>query len=155
VASRIVARLTERRILVVLCVAQATAQSGTFAVPALLPTLIDIWSLRNTEARWITGICYAGYTLSVKIYIASTALTPAANLGYALVADGFWSALLVRALRLRVRDIYECTRKRLTFASSSAAALAVHVLPVEILEALRLLLQEAYPMQIVDERHRS
>jgi hypothetical protein len=92
--------------------AQATAQIGTFVVPALLPTFIDIWALSNTEAGWITGIYYAGYTLCVpvlasladrmdakKIYVASTMLTATANLAYALVADGFCSALLFRALR--------------------------------------------------------
>src|ERR1044072_5636129 len=104
-------RLIRTPLVVRICAAQATAQIGTFAVPALLPTFIDIWSLSNTEAGWITGIYYAGYTVCVpvlasltdrmdakKVYIASVTLTAAANLGYAMVADGFWSALLFRAL---------------------------------------------------------
>lgn len=103
--------MIHRRVLVAICIAQATAQIGTFAVPALLPTFIDAWSLSNTEAGWITGIYYLGYTLCVpvlasltdrmdakKVYVASVSLTAAANLGYALLADGFWSALLFRAL---------------------------------------------------------
>lgn len=105
------ARAIQKRVLVAICLAQATAQIGTFAVPALLPTFIDIWSLSNTEAGWITSIYYAGYTLCVpvlasltdrmdakKVYVAGTMLTATANLGYALVADGFWSALLFRTL---------------------------------------------------------
>jgi MFS family permease len=98
-------------VLIVICLAQATAQIGTFAVPALLPTFIATWSLSNTQAGWITGIYYAGYTLCVpvlasltdridakKVYIASVSLTALANLGYGLLADGFWSALIFRAL---------------------------------------------------------
>jgi hypothetical protein len=101
----------ENRVVVAICAAQATAQVGTFAVPALLPTFITEWSLSNTEAGWIAGIYYAGYTLCVpvlasltdridakRVYVASTILTTVANLGYAPLADGFWSAFLFRAL---------------------------------------------------------
>jgi MFS family permease len=99
------------RVVVAICLAQATAQIGTFAVPALLPTFIDVWTLSNAEAGWITGIYYAGYAVCVpvlasftdridakKVYVASVSLTAAANLGFAMLAEGFWSALLFRAL---------------------------------------------------------
>jgi MFS family permease len=103
--------MMRERVLVAICLAQATAQIGTFAVPALLPTFIDLWALSNAEAGWITGIYYAGYALCVpvlasltdridakKVYVASVGLTAAANLGFAMLADGFWSAFLFRAL---------------------------------------------------------
>jgi MFS family permease len=94
-----------------MCAAQACAQIGAFAVAALLPTLIAIWSLTNTEAGWIGGIYYAAYTLVVpllssltdrvdarRIYLGSVALTAVAFAGFAWLATGFWSALAFRAL---------------------------------------------------------
>jgi predicted MFS family arabinose efflux permease len=99
------------RAVVVMCLAQACAQIGAFAVAALIPTLIPAWSLSNTEAGWISGIYYAAYTLVVpllssltdrvdpkRIYLASVALTAIAFAGFAWVATGFWSALAFRAL---------------------------------------------------------
>lgn len=99
------------RLIWAVCAAQSVAQLGAFAVPALLPTFIDLWRLSNTEAGWLTGIYYAGYTLSVpvlvsltdridpkRIYLAATALTTFAMLGYGWLADGFWSALFFRTL---------------------------------------------------------
>jgi MFS family permease len=99
------------RPVVVMCAAQACAQIGAFGVAALLPTLITLWSLSNTEAGWIGGIYYAAYTLVVpvlssltdrvdpkRIYLGSVALTAVAFAGFAWVATGFWSALAFRAL---------------------------------------------------------
>jgi predicted MFS family arabinose efflux permease len=103
--------VSTRRIVWVVCTAQFLAQVGAFAVPALLPTFIQSWDLSNSEAGWITGIFYAGYTVTVPvlvaltdrlpakwIYLIAVAMTVAAHLGYALLAEGFWSALLFRAL---------------------------------------------------------
>jgi len=100
-----------RRGVVAMCGAQACAQIGAFSVAALLPTLIAVWSLSNTEAGWITGIYYAAYTVAVpllssltdridakRIYLGSVALTAVAFAGFAWIATGFWSALVFRAL---------------------------------------------------------
>jgi len=96
---------------VAMCAAQACAQIGAFSVAAVLPTLISVWTLTNTEAGWISGIYYAAYTLAVpllssltdridpkRIYLGSVALTAMAFAGFAWVATGFWSALAFRAL---------------------------------------------------------
>jgi MFS family permease len=96
---------------VAMCAAQACAQIGAFSVAALLPTLIAVWSLSNTEAGWISGIYYAAYTLVVpflssltdrvdpkRVYLGSVAVTAIAFAGFAQVATGFWSALAFRAL---------------------------------------------------------
>ena len=87
------------------------AQIGAYTWPALLPGFIAEWHLTNREAGWITGIFYAAYTLSVpilvtltdridarKVYLSGVALTIASHLGFAALADGFWSAAVVRAL---------------------------------------------------------
>jgi predicted MFS family arabinose efflux permease len=99
------------RAVVAVCAAQTCAQIGAFGVAALLPTLIDEWSLSHTEAGWVGGIYYAAYTLAVpllssltdrvdprRIYLGSVALTALAFAGFAALATGFWSALAFRAL---------------------------------------------------------
>ncbi|HUK64199.1 MAG TPA: MFS transporter, partial [Dongiaceae bacterium] len=94
-----------------MCGAQACAQIGAFAVAALMPTLLAVWSLTHTQGGWISGIYYAAYTLAVpllssltdrvdprRIYLGSVALTALAFAGFAWAATGFWSALAFRAL---------------------------------------------------------
>src|SRR5689334_25379374 len=103
--------MTLTRGVLAMCAAQACAQIGAFSVAALLPTLIAVWSLSNTEAGWISGIYYAAYTLTVpllssltdridpkRIYLASVAVTTIAFVGFAWMATGFWPALLFRPL---------------------------------------------------------
>jgi MFS family permease len=103
--------MTLSRGIVAMCAAQACAQIGAFSVAAVLPTLISVWALTNTEAGWISGIYYAAYTLAVpllssltdrvdpkRIYLGSVALTAVAFAGFAWSASGFWSALGFRAL---------------------------------------------------------
>jgi predicted MFS family arabinose efflux permease len=87
------------------------AQIGAYTWPALLPGFIAEWHLTNREAGWITGIFYAAYTLSVpilvtltdrvdarRVYLSGVALTVASHVGFAALADGFWSAAVARAL---------------------------------------------------------
>ncbi|MBT6138107.1 MAG: MFS transporter [Rhodospirillaceae bacterium] len=93
------------------CMAQVLAQIGAYAVPALLPSFIDMWSLDNSEAGWIIAAFYGGYVLAAPflvsltdripakwIYVAAVSMTAGAHLGYAYLADGFWSALVFRVL---------------------------------------------------------
>ena len=69
------------------------------------------WHLSNSEAGWITGVFYAAYTLAVPVlvtltdrvdaravYLSGVALTVASHLGFAAFADGFWSAMVARAV---------------------------------------------------------
>ena len=99
------------RIIAIVCTAQVFAQIGAFAVPALLPVFIERWELSGTEAGWIIGAFYASYTLTVpvlvsltdrvdpkRVYLGAVLLTAVAALGYATLADGFWSACLFRAV---------------------------------------------------------
>ncbi len=99
------------RLIAAICAAQVLAQIGAFSVAALLPSLIAEWSLSNTEAGWVTGIFYAGYTLSVPllvsltdrvdprtVYLFGVSTIAVAAGGFALLAEGFWSACLFRAV---------------------------------------------------------
>jgi MFS family permease len=91
--------------------AQMLAQLGAFALPALLPGYIERWSLSATEAGWLVGIFFAAYVVMVpvlvgltdrmparRVYMFGTGLTALSHLGFALLADGFWSAFILRVL---------------------------------------------------------
>lgn len=94
-----------------LCLAEVAGMAGAFSFPALLPHFKAIWGLSASQAGWINGIYFAGYTLAVplltsltdridarRIYLISCCIGIVANLGFALAAIGFWSALIFRVL---------------------------------------------------------
>jgi MFS family permease len=104
-------KITPVRLVVLVCAAQVCVQVGAYVWPALLPGMMLRWSLSNSEAGWITGVFYAAYTVAVpilvtltdrvdakRVYLAGVALTVVAHLSFALLADGFWSAVAARAL---------------------------------------------------------
>lgn len=91
--------------------AQVLTQIGAFTLPALLPTYIARWSLSATEAGWLISAFFAAYVLTVpllvsltdriparRIYMLGTALTALSHIGFGLLAEGFWSGLLLRAM---------------------------------------------------------
>jgi predicted MFS family arabinose efflux permease len=102
---------TARRLVAVVCAAQVLVQIGAFFWPALLPTIMPLWSFTNSEAGWITAIFYGAYMVSVpvlvtltdrvdpkRVYLFGVAATVVGHLLFALYADGFWSAFAARAL---------------------------------------------------------
>ena len=104
-------RSTAARLVAVVCAAQVLVQIGAFFWPALLPQMMPLWGLTNSEAGWITAVFYAAYMLSVpvlvtltdridakRVYLFGVGCTIAGHLLFGLFADGFWSALASRAL---------------------------------------------------------
>lgn len=104
-------RLPEARLTAAVCAAQVLVQIGAYSWPALLPSMIPLWRLTNSEAGWITGIFYAAYMCSVpflvtltdridakRVYLFGVGCTVLSHLLFGLAADGFWSALALRAL---------------------------------------------------------
>lgn len=100
-----------RRLLLAFCAAEILGMANYAGFAALLPQFVELWSLSNAQAGWISGIYFAGYTLVVpflvaltdrldprRIYLASTALTAVSTLAYAVFADGFWTAMVLRAI---------------------------------------------------------
>ncbi len=98
-------------LILAMCLAEILNMIGVFAFPALLPEFVALWDLTNTQAGWISGIYFAGYTVSVpvlagltdrmdprRIYLGATFLGIAGALGFALLANGFWTALAFRIL---------------------------------------------------------
>ena len=91
------------------CLALTGVNLSFMVVAALLPTLIEAWSLGDIEAGWLGGIFFAGYVATVpvlsaladridprRIYLASALIGAVASFGFAGLADGFWSALFWR-----------------------------------------------------------
>jgi predicted MFS family arabinose efflux permease len=91
--------------------AQIMGMVGVSAFAALLRTFTDEWALSNTEAGWISGAFFVGYMIAVpvlasltdridtrRVYLAFTAFAGVIAVAYALLAEGFWSALVIRAL---------------------------------------------------------
>jgi len=96
---------------IAMCLAEVFGMLSFATFQALIPTFKSDWGLSNTDAGWISGIYFAGYVGAVpvlssltdridskKVILASLALGGGASLGFAFFADGFWSALIFRAL---------------------------------------------------------
>src|SRR5579883_640892 len=105
------ARMSAARFAAAMVAAEVLGMLGISSFAALLPEFTREWSLSATEAGWISGLYYAGYIVAVpvltaltdrvdprRIYLASTALGGLANLGFALHASGFWSAVFWQVL---------------------------------------------------------
>lgn len=99
------------RLTFTVCLAEALSMTGFAAFTTLLPQLQREWSLSNSEAGAIGGIFYAGYMLAVpvltsltdrmdarRVYLAACLLSTAGAAGFALYAQGFWSALAFQFL---------------------------------------------------------
>ena len=103
--------MTQARLVALVCIAQVCAQIGAYTWPALLPGFIANWHITNGEAGWITGLFYAAYTVSVpvlvtltdrvdprSVYLTGVGLTVTSHLGFAIFADGPWTAGAARML---------------------------------------------------------
>jgi len=99
------------RLTLLVCLAEIFGLAAIAVFPALLPTFLTEWRLSHTEAGWIIAAYYAGYMILVPVLAGITdrmdarkvmglgALLGALTaLAFALLARGFWSALLLRFL---------------------------------------------------------
>lgn len=104
-------RTSGAALVAIVCTAQVFVQIGAYYWPALLPGMMQRWSLSNSEAGWITSSFYAAYMVSVpllvtltdridakRVYLFGVACTIVAHLAFGLFAEGFWSALALRGL---------------------------------------------------------
>ena len=94
-----------------LCLVEIFGLIGIATFPALLPEFAREWHLSNTQAGWISAVYYGGYMISVPLLVSVTdridarrvvfagALGAAVSAaGFALLASGFWSAMVFRFL---------------------------------------------------------
>ena len=104
-------RLSGASLMAATCAAHVLSMLGFASFPALLPGFIAEWQLSNTEAGWINGIYFGAYMAAVpvlvsltdrvdprRIYALGAILTALAAFAFALMADGFWGGVVVRAL---------------------------------------------------------
>ena len=82
----------------------------TFA--GLLPQFQHAWMLSNAEAGWINGVFFAGFVVAAplltaatdradprRIFLAGITMSALSTIGFAALADGFWSGSLWRCLQ--------------------------------------------------------
>ncbi len=99
------------RLTLLLCGMQVLALAGWLSFQALIPMFRQLWGLSNAEAGWIAAISYLTYATFAplltaltdrvdarRVVIASCGVSFLAALGFGLLAEGFWSAVLFRAL---------------------------------------------------------
>jgi len=93
----------------IICLAEILGLASIAAFPALLPLFLVEWQLSNTAAGWISASYYAGYMLFVpllsgitdrmdarKVMAFGASIGVFTALGFAFLAQGFWSALALR-----------------------------------------------------------
>ncbi|MCF3628373.1 MFS transporter [Thalassospiraceae bacterium LMO-SO8] len=98
-------------ITVLMCLAQVATLVDVFVFATLIRTFETEWLLTKVEQGWVLGIYHAGYVLAVpvimaltdrvdarRLYMAGCLFIALAAAGFAFLAEGFWSALLLRAL---------------------------------------------------------
>ena len=99
------------RLTAIMCTAEAASMTGCAAFTSLLPQLQREWGLTNSEAGLIGGVFYAGYMAAVpvltsltdridsrRVYAWACLLSLAGAAGFALFAQGLWTALLFQFL---------------------------------------------------------
>lgn len=100
------------QIIAIMCAAHVSSMTGFAVFPALLPTLVPLWQLSNTQAGWISGIFFGGYVVAVpvlvsltdrvdsrRIYLVGLLITASGLAGFAFASAGFWSAMLWQAVQ--------------------------------------------------------
>lgn len=99
------------RVVVALCLAEVLTMIATFAFPAALPVFLAEWQLSSSQAGWIGGIFFLGYAVAVPllvtvtdridarlVFLGGSLVIALGAAGFAVLAEGFWSALGFRAL---------------------------------------------------------
>ena len=105
------AQTSPYRLTLLVCLAEIFGLASIAVFPALLPTFQAEWNLTNTAAGWISAAYYAGYMILVPMFTSITDRVDArrimglgalfaalSSIGYACLAQGFWSALALRFL---------------------------------------------------------
>ena len=84
---------------------------GLHGLPALLTDFIALWSLSESEAGWLAGAPYFSSIFAIvvsigsdrfdarRLVIAGSVANAVGYLGFALLADGFWSGLGFRLIQ--------------------------------------------------------
>lgn len=93
------------------CLAELLSMTPFSMFLALQPLLRDSWALSNTASGWISSAYFGGYMLAVPalssltdridartVWLGACAMAAAGALGFALYADGIWTAAAFQGL---------------------------------------------------------
>ena len=93
------------------CFSVVLLMQGIFTFSSMLPFFFNEWQLDSVDAGWISGIYYGAYMVFVlilvsitdwidakKIFIGGALITCLSCFGFALFAEGYWSAMLFRTM---------------------------------------------------------
>jgi len=99
------------RLTLTMCAAEALSMTGFAAYTALLPMIQREWVLSNSSAGLISGVYFAGYMAAVpiltsltdridsrRVYLWACVISSAGAAGFALFAQGLWTALFFQFL---------------------------------------------------------
>ena len=94
-----------------ICVAEFLGMSIWFSFSAIKPILADEWGISNTDAGYILSAFQLGYIAAVAVvgiladrfntravFAVSAVLAGVLNLGFAFLAGGLWSGIVLRLL---------------------------------------------------------
>jgi MFS family permease len=101
----------ERRLAFGCCAVLVLGLAGLMTFQALIPDLMTLWRLSAAEAGWLAGAGFLANALLApvlvtltdrvdarRVVLAGLALSALAGAGFALAAQGYWSALAWRVL---------------------------------------------------------
>jgi len=104
-------RLSATGLIAAMSLAQVLLVLSISIYATLLPEYRLLWQLNNTEAGWISAMLFAGYTVTVPflasltdrkdpkiIYLLSAGFGAMASFGFAVFAQGLWSAIFFHAM---------------------------------------------------------
>ena len=103
--------MKSRALLWIMCCHLGLNLIGMHGLPALLPDFIDRWTLSESEAGWLAGAPYFSSIFAIlvsigsdrfdarRLIIAGSAANAVGFLGFAFLADGFWSGFGFRLLQ--------------------------------------------------------
>ncbi len=103
--------MTSRHLLWIMSAHLGLNLIGLHGLPALLTDFIALWSLSESEAGWLAGAPYLSSIFAIvvsigsdrfdarRLVIAGSVANAIGFLGFALLADGFWSGLAFRLVQ--------------------------------------------------------
>jgi len=105
-------RLGPAGLIAAMFAAQVLGMATFVTFAGLLPQFQRAWMLTNAEAGWISGVFFAGFVGTAplltaatdrvdprRIFLAGIMMSALSTIGFAALADGFWSGSLWRCLQ--------------------------------------------------------